>query len=118
MFDNALYVSNSDFRYITWPGQATSYKIGELQIQKLRKKRQEELGKDFDLSKFHRHILTCLGPIEMLEECVKEEEKLPFPTKPRNYNYKRDPKSIQNGGNISKISTSLILFMLIICKYI
>jgi len=70
-------------RYITWPGQAVSYKLGEIRIQELRKKRQKELGDKFDIKAFHRHILTCIGPIEMLEECVKEEEKLPF--------IKRDP---------------------------
>ena len=41
------------------------------------------MGDKFDIKAFHRHILTCIGPIEMLEECVKEEEKLPF--------IKRDP---------------------------
>ena len=39
---------------------------------------QKELGDKFDIKAFHRHILTCLGPIEMLEECVKEEENLSF----------------------------------------
>ena len=72
------------FRYITWPAQATSYKIGEMKIQEIRKRRKRELGSDFDLGAFHRHVLTCIGPIEMLEECILEEEQLPFPkvTKP------------------------------------
>ena len=71
-------------RYITWPAQATSYKIGEMKIQEIRKRREKELGSDFDLGAFHRHVLTCIGPIEMLEECILEEEQLPFPkvTKP------------------------------------
>jgi len=65
-------------RYISWPGQAVSYKLGEIKIQELRKNRQKELGDKFDIKAFHRHVLTCVGPIEMLEECVKEEENLPF----------------------------------------
>ena len=60
------------------PGQAVTYKIGEIGIQKARKNRQKELGDKFDLKAFHRHVLTCLGPISMLEECIKEEENLSF----------------------------------------
>ena len=60
------------------PGQAVSYMIGNIGIQKARKNRQKELGDKFDLKAFHRQVLTCLGPIEMLEECIKEEENLPF----------------------------------------
>lgn len=65
-------------RYITMPGQAVTYKIGEIGIQEARKNRQKELGDKFDLKAFHRHVLTCLGPISMLEECIKEEENLSF----------------------------------------
>lgn len=44
-------------RYISWPGQAVSYKIGELKIRELRKKAEEVLGSDFDIRKFHEIIL-------------------------------------------------------------
>ncbi len=57
-------------RYITWPGQATAYKIGERAFRRLRKKKEEELGKDFDLRKFHKYLLSCRGPIDLLEECM------------------------------------------------
>lgn len=44
-------------RYISWPGQAVSYKIGELKIRELREKATSELGTNFDIRKFHEVIL-------------------------------------------------------------
>ncbi|GAB2760259.1 DUF885 domain-containing protein [Salinimicrobium soli] len=58
-------------RYISWPGQAVSYKIGEMKIQELRKKAEEALGPDFNIRDFHEVILeqgTVTLPI--LEERV------------------------------------------------
>lgn len=55
-------------RYMAIPGQALSYKIGQLKILELRQKAQQELGDKFSLSKFHDEILKdgCL-PIAVLE---------------------------------------------------
>ena len=58
-------------RYIGWPGQAVSYKIGELTIIRLRKEATKALGDKFDIQKFHALILKNGSvPLPVLEEEV------------------------------------------------
>ena len=60
-------------RYISWPGQAVSYKIGELKIRELRKKAEEALGADFDIRKFHEVILEQgVVTLPIMEERVMD----------------------------------------------
>lgn len=50
-------VNTETDRYIAWPGQAISYKMGEIKIRELRTRAQEELGASFDIKDFHEIIL-------------------------------------------------------------
>ena len=58
-------------RYIVWPGQACSYKVGMLKILELREKAKEELGEKFDIKDFHSVVLEQgEPPLFVVEELV------------------------------------------------
>lgn len=58
-------------RYIGWPAQALSYKLGEIKIWELRHKAEQALGTDFDLRDFHDTVLSGGAvPLEVLEQMI------------------------------------------------
>ncbi len=58
-------------RYMAIPGQALSYKIGQLKIRELRSKAENELGDKFNIKEFHNQILeTGCVPLKLLEEKI------------------------------------------------
>ena len=81
-------------RYVTWPGQAVGYKIGQMKILELRKRAEQELGEKFDIKEFHevsfgnlsadtyvvggvkkylsQVVLKAAGPLDLLERKVDE----------------------------------------------
>lgn len=59
-------------RYMAIPGQALSYKIGQLKIMELRKKAEKEMGQRFDIKKFHQIVLESgVMPLALLEQKVQ-----------------------------------------------
>jgi uncharacterized protein (DUF885 family) len=71
-------------RYIGWPGQALSYYIGELTIQKARAKAEKALGPKFDIRAFHDTVLS-LGSVPMpvlearVDRFIAEGGRSPYP---------------------------------------
>lgn len=65
--DEPTIQSETD-RYIAWPAQALSYKLGQLKFRELRERAQKELGSKFDLRTFHDEMLDGgTLPLDLLE---------------------------------------------------
>ena len=77
--ESRTQVENEVDRYIVWPGQATAYMTGMLEIRRLRDQAQRELGPRFDIRAFHDRVLedgTVTLPMlrEKIERWIAEEK--------------------------------------------
>jgi uncharacterized protein (DUF885 family) len=65
--DEPTLQSETD-RYIAWPGQALSYKLGQLKFRELRQRARTELGASFDIRAFHDQMLNAgVLPLDLLD---------------------------------------------------
>jgi uncharacterized protein (DUF885 family) len=65
---NEPLIQSETDRYIAWPAQACSYKLGQLKILELRERARKELGAKFDIRTFHDEILSGGSlPLDMLD---------------------------------------------------
>ncbi len=71
--DHPASVTTEVERYCVWPGQATSYKVGQTQWLRLREKAQRKLGTRFDIRSFHDTALAAgTVPLAVLERLIDE----------------------------------------------
>ncbi len=89
-------------RYIAWPGQALAYKLGQLEILKLRQYTKDQLGDKFNIRDFHDEILNGGAlPLDVLEKRIHDwvaKQKLSSaPTKTSAHSLQHDTR--QSGTN-------------------
>jgi uncharacterized protein (DUF885 family) len=75
-------------RYIAWPGQALAYKLGQLEILKLRQYAKDQLGDKFDIRAFHDEVLDGGAlPLDVLDQRIHQwvaKQKAPGPSSSTN----------------------------------
>jgi len=99
-------------RYITMPGQACSYKIGEKNIRRMRSEAENILGDKFDVKEFHTTVITCGGggPLPMLERCVRRMIKMNMmDTSVDKKEYEQETVGDSSAGTSHKKSFCLII---------
>ncbi len=66
-------IDNEVDRYISWPGQALGYKVGQREIFRLRAQAEQSLGRSFDLAGFHDVVLGSGSvPLAVLDRIVSD----------------------------------------------
>ncbi|HEY4978864.1 MAG TPA: DUF885 family protein [Candidatus Acidoferrum sp.] len=71
--EDEVSVQSETDRYIAWPGQALGYKIGQLEILKLRQYAKDQLGAKFDIRAFHDEVLDGGAlPMDVLRERIED----------------------------------------------
>lgn len=72
MWDDSDIVTKEITRYQAWPGQATSYMIGQLEIWRMRNESEVTLGRKYDIRDFHYHVISQGDvPLWYLDDYIK-----------------------------------------------